>query len=35
VERSAIRASQRDGVLDVVLPKKEDRAPSRLKIDVK
>ena len=35
VERSAIRASQRDGVLEVVLPKKEERAPSRLKIDVR
>jgi HSP20 family protein len=35
VERSAIRASQRDGVLEVVLPKKEERAAARLKIDVK
>ncbi len=35
VDRAAIRASQRDGVLEVVLPKKEDRAEGRLKIDVK
>ncbi|MBZ5638975.1 MAG: Hsp20/alpha crystallin family protein [Acidobacteriia bacterium] len=35
VERSAIRASQRDGVLDVVLPKKEERAPGKLKVDVR
>jgi HSP20 family protein len=35
VERSAIRASQRDGVLEVVLPKKEERAAGRMKIDVK
>jgi HSP20 family protein len=35
VDRSAIRASQRDGVLEVVLPKKEEREPSRMKIDVR
>jgi len=35
VERSAIRASQKDGVLEVVLPKKEERAPARLTIDVR
>jgi HSP20 family protein len=35
VERSAIRASQKDGVLEVVLPKKEERAAARTKIDVK
>lgn len=35
VERSGIRASQRDGVLEVVLPKKEERAAGRTKIDVK
>ena len=35
VDRSAIRASARDGVLEVVLPKKEERAPGRMKIEVK
>jgi HSP20 family protein len=35
VERSAIRASQREGVLEILLPKKEERAAGRMKVDVK
>ena len=34
VERAGIQASQRDGVLEVVLPKRRDDVPSRIQVEV-
>jgi HSP20 family protein len=33
IDRSAMAATQRDGVLEIVLPKKRDEAPGRLKVE--
>lgn len=35
VDRQGIRASHRDGVLEVTLPKREDRSQGRIKIQVR
>ncbi len=35
VDRPGIAASHRDGVLEVSLPKKKERAPSRVKVEVR
>jgi HSP20 family protein len=35
VDREKIGASHRDGVLEVVLPKRQDEVPSRVKVEVK
>jgi HSP20 family protein len=35
VDRQAIQAGHRDGVLEVTLPKRREEGPSRIKVDVK
>ena len=35
VERGGIQAAHRDGVLEMILPKRREEGPSRIKVDVK